>query len=121
MAVFWARSRSICCERELCQTSRIEISKTSVAPAMTTANAAASLKKIRFLTDSSFRNLKAVSRTTNRAQVTRILRIQFNFFPNAADVNVHRTRRHIGSIAPHRIEQLIAGEDATNVPGKIVQ
>src|SRR5208282_1122721 len=74
-----------------------------------------------FLTLGSLGSFEAVARAADRFEVTRVFRVRFDFLTDAADVNVDRAWGHIGGVAPDRIEKVIAGKDAANVAGKVVE
>ncbi len=61
------------------------------------------------------------SRRPDRLQIPGILRIRFDFFADAAHINIDRTWSHIGCVTPDRIEQLVARENAPGVPHKVVE
>jgi len=61
------------------------------------------------------------SRPAHRLEVARVLRIGLDFFPDAADVDIDRTGRYVGSVTPDGIEELVAGEDAAEVTGEVVE
>ena len=48
-------------------------------------------------------------------------RVLFNFFAQAANVDVDRSRGNEGSFFPHRVEQLVARQDAAAMGGQIFQ
>jgi hypothetical protein len=92
---------------------------------MTTRKAAISLRKIPFLNSflswGSLRNLEAVARAAHGFEIARIFRVRFDLLPDTADVNIDGPRCHVGSVAPHRIQQMVAGKDATKVAGEVIE
>src|ERR1017187_8264844 len=67
------------------------------------------------------RDLEAIAGAPDRLQVTRILRIRFDFFPDAAYINVDGTRSDVRCVTPDRIEQLVARENAPSVPHEVIE
>src|SRR5579872_1662265 len=132
---FWVRSRSISTRREASQALPIMTSKIMAAAMMTARKAASSLKNIRFLKayspgvphlecltwSTSLRTLKPVASAPHSLKVARILRIRFDFLANTADVNVHRTRSDVGSVAPDGVKEMVPRENAAKVPREVVQ
>src|ERR1700732_1615262 len=117
------RLRSISERSEASQAPPSVMSNVTAAARMTTRKAAISFRKIPFLTASplSLGGLEAVARAAHGFQVARVFRVGFDFFADAANVNIHRARRHIGSIAPDRIQKMIAGENAAEMAREIIQ
>src|SRR5215472_13968938 len=70
---------------------------------------------------SRFGNLEAVSSSAHRFQVAGFIWIGFDLLTNAADVHVHRARRHVVCVTPYSIKQLVAGEYAAGMAGHIFQ
>src|SRR4051812_50205871 len=100
--------------------------------AITTRKIASSLKKMRFFTglvsepsshgcssSPSFWRFKAVGGAAHSLEVAGIFRVGLDFLADAANVDIHRTWRDVGGVAPDGIEQLVAGEDAAFVAGQI--
>src|SRR5580693_6342354 len=103
---------------------------------MTTRKAASNLKKIRFLNafslgsfslgrlalgQLSLGGLEAVTGAAHGFQVAWILRIRLDFFTDPAHVHVYRPRSHVRSVAPNRIQQMIAGKYAAQVACKVIE
>lgn len=78
-------------------------------------------KQLRQRGPASFGRLEAIAGATHGLKVTRILGIGFDFFPNAANVDIDGSRGHVGGIAPDGIEKVIAAEDAALVTGEIIE
>jgi len=66
-------------------------------------------------------DLEAIAGAAHGFQIARILRIGFNFFANAANVDVHGSWGDVRRIAPDGVEQMITAEDSTFVAGELVQ
>src|SRR5712692_5975737 len=64
---------------------------------------------------------KQVPCAPDRFQIQGVLRIGFDLFTQAADVNVHAARRNEAICSPHRVEQLIPGKDAVWARSKVVE
>src|SRR5271169_6068925 len=62
-----------------------------------------------------------VSRTPDGFQIDGVFRIGFDFFTQAADVNVDAARSNEAIRSPDRIEQLIAGENAVWARGQVIE
>src|ERR1700690_3060468 len=67
------------------------------------------------------RDLEAIASAPYRLQVTRILRIGFDFFADAANINVDGARGDICRVTPDRIEQLVAGKNAPGMPHEVIE
>jgi len=65
--------------------------------------------------------LEQIACATDRFQVQGIFRIGFNFFAQAADVDVHAAGRDEAVGAPDGVEELVAREDAVGARGQIVE
>src|SRR6516162_3033619 len=70
---------------------------------------------------SRFGNLEAVSSSAHRFKVAGFIWIYFDLLTNAANVDVHRARRHVVCVAPYRIKQLVAGEYSAGMAGHVFQ
>src|SRR6202044_2027917 len=66
-------------------------------------------------------SLKAITSSAHGFEIAWIFRGRFDFFPDAAYVDVDWARRYIGGVAPNRIEQMIAGKHAAQVTGEIIE
>src|SRR5713226_4195857 len=64
---------------------------------------------------------KQVPRAPDRFQVQGVLRIGFDLFTQAADVNVHAARRNEAIRSPNGIEQLIPCKDAVWARSKVIE
>src|SRR5271157_2220765 len=71
-------------------------------------NAANNLKKMRFFTFASFGNFETVAGAADRLEVAGILRVGFDFLPDATDINIHGAGSHVGGVAPDGVEQMVA-------------
>src|SRR5579863_5645650 len=96
-------------------------SRVTAVAAITIRKAARSLKKIRLFTLASFGGLEAVSGAAHGFEVAWVLGVGFNFFANAADVDVDRARSNVSSVAPDGVEQMISAEDASFVASEVVE
>jgi len=65
--------------------------------------------------------LEQIACATDRFQVQGIFRIRFNFFAQAADVDVHAAGRDEAVGAPDGVKELVAGEDAVGARRQIVE
>ena len=65
--------------------------------------------------------LEQIACTADGFQVQGIFRVRFNFFAEAADVNVHAARCDEAVGAPDGVEELIAGEHAVGTRGQVVE
>ena len=130
------RLRSISVRSEACQATADHDVENYGSARMTSKKAASSLRKIRFLTSRShsvsfelilvslydhFRGLEAVAGAAHGFEVARVFRVGLDFFADAANVNVDRARGHVRSVAPDGIEKMIAGKNAAEVAGKIIE
>src|SRR5262249_37983312 len=68
-----------------------------------------------------FGHLKAIPRAAHCFEIARVFRVTLNLFADATYVHIDRTRCDEAGIAPDGIEQMIAAEDTSGVPGEIVQ
>src|SRR5882757_7109547 len=106
---------------------RMEKSKTAVQMVSTSTKESSSLEKtlpvtvrlqwrnrgrssVPYLT--SLGHLEAVARPTHCLQVTRALRVALDLLTDTPHIDIDRARRHEAGISPHRIQQMIAAEDA---------
>src|SRR5579859_4340126 len=62
----------------------------------------------------SLNDFEAVARAAYGFQVLRLFRVLLNFFAQLSYVNVHGTRTDEGSVAPHRIKQLVARKNSAH-------
>src|ERR1700675_751762 len=62
---------------------------------------------------------ETVTDSTQRFQIVGMPRIAFDFLPQPPHKYVYRTWRHEGTFFPHGVKQLVAGKDASPVPGQI--
>jgi len=69
----------------------------------------------------SLGSLEAVTGAAHRLKIARVLRVGFDFFADAADVDVDGTRGDVGSVAPDGVEKMIAGKNAAEVAGEVIQ
>src|ERR1700680_2170283 len=76
---------------------------------------------MRFLMCSSFGGLEAVAGAAYGFQVARVFGVRFDFFANAADVDVDGTRSDVRGVAPHGVEKMVAAEDASLVAGEVIE
>src|SRR5262249_40371966 len=67
------------------------------------------------------RRFEAISGAPDSFQVARIFRIGLNLFANAAHVDIHGPGSHIGGIAPHRVKQVIPGENAPAMTREVIE
>src|SRR5580658_9443548 len=68
-----------------------------------------------------FGNLEAVACAADGLEVARIFGIGFDFFADAADVDVDGTRGDEAGITPDGVEEVIAAEDAAGMAGEVVE
>src|SRR5579872_5300315 len=121
------RLRSISARMDASHALPIKTSRMAAVAAITMRKTTSSLKKMRFFTLSSSRilrslgSLEAVAGAANRFQVARIFGIGLDLFANAPDINIDRSRRYVSSVAPDRIQKMIAAEDASLVPGEVIE
>ena len=66
-------------------------------------------------------SLEQVPRAAHGLQVNGVLRIAFDFFAQAADVNVHAARSDEAIRSPDGIEQLIPREDPVRARSKVIE
>src|SRR4029077_16560320 len=66
-------------------------------------------------------SFEQVPRATHGLQKNGILRIAFDFFTQAADVNVHAARGYETIRSPDGIEQLIPREDPVRARSKVIE
>src|SRR5271157_121916 len=94
-----------------------------VQAAMMSSAAKNNFRKMRLLNVGSlrFRHLEAVACSADRLQIARLVRVRFDLLTNAPYVNIHRARRHIMGVTPDRVQQLIAGKDASRMTRQIFQ
>src|SRR5467141_3932873 len=64
---------------------------------------------------------KQIPRAPDRFQVQGVLGIGFDFFTQAADINVHAARSYEAIRSPDRVEQLIPGKDAVWARSKVIE
>ena len=69
----------------------------------------------------SLGNFESISCPAHGSKITRRLRVGLNFFPDAANVDVDRTRRDEAGIAPDCVEEVIAAEDTAGMTREIVE
>ena len=69
----------------------------------------------------SLGHLEAVARPAHCLQITRVLRIALDLLTDTPHIDIDRARRHEACIAPHRIQQMVAAEDAPRMPRQVVQ
>src|SRR5258708_35734233 len=62
-----------------------------------------------------------IGRAPDGFQMDGVFRIRFDFFTQAANVNVHAARRNESIRSPDRIEQLIAGKDAVWARSEVIE
>jgi hypothetical protein len=67
------------------------------------------------------RRFEAISGAAHGFQIARIFRVGLDFFADAADVNIDRTRRHVSGVAPDGVEQVVAAEDASLVAREVIE
>src|ERR1700758_2651203 len=120
-SVFCVRLRSISARREASQAPPIMTSRIAAVAAITIRKTARSLKKMRSFTCSSFRGLETVAGAAHSLQITRVLGIGLDFFTNASNVDVDRARRDVRCVAPDRIEEMVATENAPRMAGEVVE
>src|SRR6266481_106633 len=65
--------------------------------------------------------LETVSDSAQRLQITGMPWIAFDFLPQTPHKYINGTRRHEGAFFPHRVKQLVAGKDASTMPGQIFE
>jgi hypothetical protein len=65
--------------------------------------------------------LEQIACTADGLQVQGIFRVGFNFFAEAADVDVHASGCDEAVGAPNGVKQLVAGEDAIGTRGQVVE
>src|SRR6267143_42143 len=64
---------------------------------------------------------KQIARAPDGFQMHGVFRIGFDFFTQAADVNVHAARRNESIRSPDRIKQLISSKDAVWARSKVIE
>jgi len=64
---------------------------------------------------------EAVANAAQRFEVAGMTGVTLDFFAQSADVDVHRARRDECGFLPHRVQELIAGEDAPAVRGQVLE
>src|SRR5579859_3320835 len=69
----------------------------------------------------SLNDFEAVARAAYGFQVLRLFRVLLNFFAQLSYVNVHGTRTDEGSVAPHRIKQLVARKNSARTLRQIMK
>src|SRR5271170_5058813 len=65
--------------------------------------------------------LKTITRAAHGLEVAWALRIGFDFLTDTPHIHIDRPGGHEASIAPDRIQQVVATENPARMPGKIVQ
>src|ERR1041385_4458245 len=65
--------------------------------------------------------LESIAGAAYGFEIARVLGIDFNLCAELAHVDIDRARGDEGSLAPDRVQDLIAGEDAPGVLGKVMQ
>ena len=65
--------------------------------------------------------LEAVAGAAHGFQIARVLRVGLDFFADAADIDIDRTRSDVGRVAPDGVEKMIAAEDASFMAGKVIE
>src|SRR5271165_3617736 len=125
ICVFCRREVSISLRSMPSHARRMRKSKVSVH--VTTINSAArnSLRKMRLLTVAPFGlrlgHLEAVACAADRLQIARLVGVRFDLLTNAAHVHIHGAWCDVVGVAPNRIQQLIACEDASGMTREIFQ
>src|SRR4051812_27508339 len=71
--------------------------------------------------DSVFWRFKTVACAAHRAQITGMFGIDFNLGAQLSYVNIDRAGADESCFPPDSIKNLVAGEDAAGVLGKVVQ
>src|ERR1700722_16155216 len=66
-------------------------------------------------------HLEAVACSAHCLEVAGVLGVGLDLLPDAPHVDIDGTGRDEAGIAPDRIEQMVAAEDAAGVAGQIVQ
>src|SRR6202020_3442804 len=115
------RLRSISERREVSHAPPRRRSNITAAARMTTRKEGISLKKIPVLTAFSLGRLEAVARAAYRLQIARVFRVRFDFFPDAANIHVHRARSDVRGIPPNGIQQMVAGKDAAEMTREVIE
>src|SRR6202171_6470075 len=64
---------------------------------------------------------ETVTDSTQRFQIAGMPWIAFDFLPQTPHKYINGTRRHEGAFFPHRVKQLVAGKNASPVPGQIFE
>src|ERR1700731_141313 len=115
------RLRSISERREVSHAPPRRRSNITAAARMTTRKEVISLRKIPLLTAFSLGRLEAVARAAYSLQIAGIFRVWFDFFPDAANIDVHRARGDVRSVPPNGIQQMIAGKDAAEMTREVIE
>src|ERR1700720_937768 len=115
------RLRSISERKEVSHAPPRRRSNITAAARMTTRKEAISLRKIPLLTAFSLWRLEAVARAPYRLQIARVFRVWFDFFPDAANIHVHRARGDVRGVPPNGIQQMVAGKDAAEMSREVIE
>src|SRR5579883_972420 len=67
------------------------------------------------------RALQSIPDAAQRFQIPRMARVRFEFLPQAANVDIDRSRRHERGLLPHGIQQLVAREHPSPMRRQILQ
>src|SRR6185437_298897 len=66
-------------------------------------------------------NLESISGAAHGLQIAWIFRVRLDFLTDTAHVDIHRARSNKAGVAPNRIEEVVAAEDAARMPRQIVE
>src|SRR6476469_9441645 len=69
----------------------------------------------------SLRDLKAVSSSADGSQIAWMFGILFNLFPQLAYIHVHGTGADESCLAPHRVKNLVTGEDMAGMLRQVMK
>src|ERR1700693_5127672 len=111
------RLRSSSERREVSHAPPRRRSNITAAARMTTRKEGISLRKIQPLTAFSLWRLEAVAGAAYRLQIARVFRVWFDFFPDAANIHVHRARGDVRGVPTNGIQQMVAGKDTAGMCG----
>src|SRR6185312_7839892 len=70
---------------------------------------------------SLLRYLKAIAGSTNRFQITGVLRILLDFFPQLSDIHINGSGADVSGFRPNGIKDPVAGEHATRMSSQVME
>src|ERR1700704_1725263 len=113
------RGRYFFCSLSKCAGTSSKCNISPLSPGIVTEYS--SCTRMHFSTAVSASRFETVADSTQRFQIARMPWIPFNFLPQAPHKDINRTGRHEGAFFPHRVKQLVAGENTPPVPGQIFE